>query len=1260
MALSAIYWKWKWYEFSEKKNFYDKIKNSIETYHSEFQIHLSDACIIKDSEYDWLLVIWNVFYVLNFKNWSWEIKKNEEWIWKCSGEDMLNIRDPIEQWEYQQILLDSVLDNISTNKNYEIKSLIIFPNDAILTSGLEWYHEEWVSIIKVENIISVLENSHPSWTINESLLENLGLAKIINLEYQQIPNKERDEEFRWALDVDPKLNEIVQAGPWTWKTHFLIHKIVDKLIDPKKKSWKWIIAITFSKPAAEELEQRISNEFKEKAGLLIEINDILWKVWTIHSFCNDLLRKLNYYKKIWYSKIPVIIDDYKISQILKNLGYNPKLWWMIWMVINKHDGNLSSFKSGITYFTWESYECSGELISEIFNSLKLFLIENNYITHDHTLLFTYEMLNNKEYFDEFKKLWYTHILVDEFQDVSHIQFEIIKLLKLKTTLVWDEHQAIYWFRWASNQSFKRAKEAFKDIVEKSLTYNSRSWKKIVDKVNLFLDNYKQLPEGIDTKAYTLNAYKQEEWMFSINMFDSVYSLDNTIVEKIEDLVKNKNIKPNQIAILSRSKIIDETKAIANALNDKWIICNYKPEVLIQEPFVREIFNFLDLIYNPQHIDMWQLSLIEKRLYGQEHITTNIDWKNINWLKEVLQTIADKKLDPKWELNKLLVILTTTVWNISLSSMLLYFYNQIFLEHLNFSEKINLWHYQLLISKLFTICEDVAKWDFAIFSETIQSTEFIEKNRNWVQCMTIHWAKWLQWEYVFLLWMYKWVYPSPRAELVDELNIWYVGISRAKKSLYIPYAKLSKSFKVCELSEEISILNNNENIQVVAIDKELKWNYEWREWFLYVYTEDKKIKKFQVLNEETEKLIKTQIQLFWDKHIESILVDPSIKNNLLEVKRDLEKEINDLKDENIKIRKDLDEKIENQSNKINELLSIITENKKAVENAEEQKRIAEASKEEAENKYNSALEQLKNAQNNGNEDIIQKAKKQLEKANNSKKEAELLAKNRAQVIIDLQEKIDKMINYMDWLKKENTNVKIEAIEQISNAKRAEKEAEKKYAQAIVELQQAQHQWEQSQIKLAEDKLQEAEKMMNDLKQQVEEKDSKVKDLEKQIKDLENKLQGITDEWEWNKVKIFKAGEWEKIRECIIKMIKTANKTVMLIEPYIDATTFELIQNRRIGVKWVIAYEHKKTFLSAAINKNQFLMKELLNKKFDQEWNSIVVRWLYNLHDRFIIIDDIVYQIWTSMNSTLWTKTTTIQKLKINKNDILEAHRNYETE
>jgi hypothetical protein len=45
----------------------------------------------------------------------------------------------------------------------------------------------------------------------------------------------------------------------------------------------------------------------------------------------------------------------------------------------------------------------------------------------------------------------------------------------------------------------------------------------------------------------------------------------------------------------------------------------------------------------------------------------------------------------------------------------------------------------------------------------------------------------------------------------------------------------------------------------------------------------------------------------------------------------------------------------------------------------------------------------------------------------------------------------------------------------------------------------------------------------------------------------------------------------------------------------------------------------------------------------------------LHDRFLIVDDVVYQIWTSLNSTLWDKATTIQKLRNTKEEILEAHR-----
>jgi len=89
--------------------------------------------------------------------------------------------------------------------------------------------------------------------------------------------------------------------------------------------------------------------------------------------------------------------------------------------------------------------------------------------------------------------------------------------------------------------------------------------------------------------------------------------------------------------------------------------------------------------------------------------------------------------------------------------------------------------------------------------------------------------------------------------------------------------------------------------------------------------------------------------------------------------------------------------------------------------------------------------------------------------------------------------------------------------------------------------------------------------------------------------------------------------------------------------------------------VIAYEKKKTFYSTIIGWNTNVLSELLKLKNDQEGNSIAVRTLANLHDRFLIVDDVVYQIWTSLNSTLWDKTTTIQKLRNTKEEILEAHR-----
>ena len=214
------------------------------------------------------------------------------------------------------------------------------------------------------------------------------------------------------------------------------------------------------------------------------------------------------------------------------------------------------------------------------------------------------------------------------------------------------------------------------------------------------------------------------------------------------------------------------------------------------------------------------------------------------------------------------------------------------------------------------------------------------------------------------------------------------------------------------------------------------------------------------------------------------------------------------------------------------------------------------------------------------------------------------------------------------------------------KKWNKEVEKEYEEKLAIA--------QKQLKETEDKLNNT----NQEKQVLEERNQELEDenlnLKKENEELSKKINEVKNwESEGNKAHIFKAGEWEDLKEYIIKQIKTANRSVVIIDPYIDNVTFELLSNRRIWVKWEIRYDSKKTWYSLTWNSTS--LSELLKNKEDQEWNPIIVRSVNNLHDRFLIIDNIVRQIGTSMNSTMWSKATTIQRLKNTKEEILDAHR-----
>jgi len=801
--------EWKEYEYLSEKEFFEELKKQLNDLNYEWDIHLIKAFMIWNVEFDGMVVIENNFYIIEFKDYRWLIDWVENWPWYSytwiwtEKHTFYRDKNPFQQCSTLKAKLFQKIKQADIDKDkFDVKTILCFSKDAKIW---EWpkqlaENRDWFKIYTIDQInwvFNVLEQEKNIGIDINLFLKWLWLirkADVIIPTKQNETKDERDMEFESVIKVDISQNLVVQAWPWCWKTFFLVNRLQE--LSFKWVNVWWVIIITFSKNAALELENRIIK--------LWIIPETLWKVWTIHSFCNDLLKKLWYFMNIWYTKEPIIIDDYKLSKIIESLWIKKEMSEMIGYLINKHNGNLSQFNDNKIYFEDNRYKSSGKEIKHIFEEVRKFIITNNYLTHDFSLLFAHEMLYDKTYKKEIKKIGFSHILVDEFQDVSRIQFEIIKWLWICTTMVGDKHQAIYAFRWASSESFMRAEQEINNLKKWFLTYNSRSGKYIVNTVNTFLQRnygeyYKSSTETLD--QYMIKSYRQSEDQIINKEFKNDLELQTFISQTIIDLVVWW-IEPSDIAILSRSYIDTMTQNIVKTLKKHEIECNFKPKMIIENQFVRDICMFLEIVY-AENLNMFHILFLENKINKNNIMKKRletIDFNKINRLDSLIFTI--KKIDQDNRLNNIIETLkaiNTDLKKCHPNKSIQYYYENIFLPDLTFKERNQADYYEFIVSKLFDIWEE-AKW-FANFFDKVQSTELIDSNRTWVKCMTIHGSKWLERKHVFLLWMYEWIYPSPRAELFDELNIGYVAISRAKECLYIPYS-LFHDLKATQLSDEI--------------------------------------------------------------------------------------------------------------------------------------------------------------------------------------------------------------------------------------------------------------------------------------------------------------------------------------------------------------------------------------------------------------------------------------------------------------------------
>ena len=280
---------------------------------------------------------------------------------------------------------------------------------------------------------------------------------------------------------------MVLAGPGSGKTLVITYR-VKWLIENAGVYPSNILVITFTRAAAEEMKKRFFMfDGMENAPVTFG---------TFHSIFFMILRYA--YR---YTAANIIREDVK-RRYIKELTENMEL------EIEDENEFLSGIINEISYVKGEmmslsyyhSNNCSDELFAQIYEGYEKRLREENLIDFDDMLVFCYELLRERE---DIRTLWqnkFQHILIDEFQDINKVQYEIVRMLAGKGDhlfIVGDDDQSIYRFRGARPEIMLGFEKDYPEAKKVILNTNYRCSEEIVESAeHLISHNTKRFPKNM--------------------------------------------------------------------------------------------------------------------------------------------------------------------------------------------------------------------------------------------------------------------------------------------------------------------------------------------------------------------------------------------------------------------------------------------------------------------------------------------------------------------------------------------------------------------------------------------------------------------------------------------------------------------------------------------------------------------------------------------------------------------------------------------
>ena len=573
---------------------------------------------------------------------------------------------------------------------------------------------------------------------------------------------------------------LVLAGPGSGKTLTIVNRI-KYLIEDRKVRPEEILVITFTKYAAAEMKLRLKALMEGRSVPLTvgTFHGIYYGIlkWAYHFGPQNILSEEEKYQLVRQivsrQEAEIFDEEDFLQEIVTEIG-----------VVKNNRLDISQY---------EAKKCSSEMFRNIYCEYETLRKKARKIDFDDMLVLCYDLFVSRP---DVLKMWqqkFRYILIDEFQDINQVQYDVIKMLaepERNLFAVGDDDQSIYGFRGADSRLMFAFQRDYPECEQILLDVNYRSTSNIVNNsLKVIAHNEIRFEKAIRAQRAAGASLHVQEVRDSEE--ESGYVLD-----EIENRMKS-GVKPEQIAVLYR--IHTDARAMVEKLIERQIPFQMREHMpnLYQHFIAKDIRAYFRMAEGTwDRTDFLQIMNRPKRYIGRDSISGN---RSVSF-EEIRKFYCDKD----WMQDRI----DQFEWDIKmLGKMAPYAAIQYMRKKIGYDDFLREYAVtrQMPVSDLFDVLSEIeeAAKPYQTFEEWFAHVEEYtnvlkireqkkEMNHDGVRLMTMHAAKGLEFDTVFIIQANEGRIPYKKSlkenGVEEERRLFYVAMTRAKNVLKIVYVK----------------------------------------------------------------------------------------------------------------------------------------------------------------------------------------------------------------------------------------------------------------------------------------------------------------------------------------------------------------------------------------------------------------------------------------------------------------------------------------